>query len=140
MRVALPIVLSLSVSNIAFADEATPPATQQVTVSGSKDPDWKPYRKMLDGLNAFDKFHALAPSAELKFILRPQQPNLDTTGLKLRIVGDNTSIDVPIAADHTFSVPRVESAAKDDADLRLNSKLRPCREDTGWGCFFSAFY
>jgi hypothetical protein len=122
MRIALPVILSLCVSNFAFADEASPETLQQVAVQGSKDPDWKPYRKMLDGLDAFDKYHALAPSAELKFILRPQQPNLETTDLRLRIVGDNTSIDLPIAADHTFSVPRVESASRDDADLRLNSK------------------
>lgn len=122
MRIALPIILSLGVSNFAFAEETSPETLQQVAVQGSKDPDWKPYRKMLDGLDAFDKYHALAPSAELKLILRPQQPNLDTTDLRLRIVGDNTSIDLPIAADHTFSVPRVESAARDDADLRLNSK------------------
>jgi hypothetical protein len=108
--------------SFAFADETSPEVTSQVTVSGSKDPDWKPYRKMLDGLDAFDKYHALAPSAELKFILRPQQPNLNVADLKLRIVGDSTNIDLPIADDHTFSVPRVELAAKDDADLRLSSK------------------
>lgn len=45
-----------------------------------------------------------------------------TAGLKLRIVGDNVNIEVPIAADLTFSVPRDDSAAKDDADLRLSTK------------------
>src|SRR5476649_1199448 len=106
----------------AGSDEASSAETQSVSVSGTKDPDWKPYRKMLDGLNAFDEYHALAPKAQLKFILRPQQPNLTLADLKLRIVGDNANIELPIAADYTFSVPRDESAAKDDADLRLNSK------------------
>jgi hypothetical protein len=100
------------------ADQATP----SVSVTGTKDPDWKPYRNMLDGLHAFDAKHALAPQAELKFVLRPQQANLAPDNLKLRIVGDSTAIDVPIAADYTFSLPRDEAAARDDADLRLNTK------------------
>jgi hypothetical protein len=77
---------------------------------------------MLDGMDAFDHYHSLAPQAELKFILRPQQPNLTGADLKLRIVGDSVNIEVPIAADYTFSVPRDESAAKYDADLRLSTK------------------
>ncbi|MRW88707.1 hypothetical protein GJ699_01765 [Duganella sp. FT80W] len=118
MRIVLPLLLLL-ISGCAAAEEEAP---QQVTVAGSKDPDWKPYRKMLDGLDAFDKYHALAPAGELRFVLRPQQPKLNAADLTLRIVGDSTNIDVPIAANATFSLPRDEAAAKDDADLRLSSK------------------
>jgi hypothetical protein len=95
---------------------------QSVSVTGTKDPDWKAYRNMLDGLNAFDAHHALAPRASLKFLLRPQQPNLKVDNLTLRIVGDHTNIEVPIGADYTVSLPRAEAAARDDADLRLNTK------------------
>lgn len=126
MRVALPIVLLLSVSGAVVASpdtEVTPTeVAQQVTVAGTRDPDWKPYRKMLAGMDAFDRYHSLAPNAELKFILRPQQPNPTSADLKLRIVGDSVDIDIPIAADHTFSLPRDPSAAREDADLRLSSK------------------
>lgn len=126
MRRAFPLMLLLTASVSVMAaptpEDPAAEAAQQVTVAGSKDPDWKPYRKMLDGLDAFSRYHSLAPKAELKFILRPQQPNLTLAGLQLRIVGDNVSIDVPIAADATFSVPRDEAAARDDADFRLNSK------------------
>jgi len=126
MHIALPVILLLSVSSsvMAQSDTEQPPSepTKQVTVAGSKDPDWKPYRKMLDGIDAFDHYHSLAPQARLKFILRPQQPQLTASDLKLRIVGGNVNIEVPIAADLTFSVPRDESAAKDDADLRLSTK------------------
>jgi len=106
----------------AAPDEASSAETQSVSVSGTKDPDWKPYKKMLDGLNAFDQYHALAPAASLKFLLRPQKPDLSVTDLNLRIVSDTISINVPIEADYTFSVPRDEAAAKEDADFRLNSK------------------
>lgn len=126
MQIVLPAILLLSVSSSAMAgsgaDQSPPEPAQQVTVAGTKDPDWKPYRKMLDGMDAFDHYHSLAPQAELKFILRPQQPKLPVADLTLRIVGDSVNIEVPIAADSTFSVPRDEAAAKDDADLRLSTK------------------
>jgi len=121
MRIAFQTALLICLSGTALAQENTEPV-QQVAVSGTKDPDWKSYRKMLDGLNAFDKYHALAPQADLRFILRPQKPDLSISDLKLRIVGDSANIDVPIAADYTFALPRDDAAAKDDADLRLNSK------------------
>lgn len=116
------LLLSIFAGQSTAADVEPDQPEQTVAVTGTKDPDWKPYRKMLDGLNAFDRAHALAPNAELKFVLRPQKPNLAVDDLKLRVVGEQTSIDLPIAADYTFSVPRDESAASDDADLRLNTK------------------
>jgi hypothetical protein len=123
---AIGMLLSISGAVLAGQSAETAAAPDQpvptVAVTGTKDPDWKPYRKMLDGMNAFDKFHALAPQAELKFILRPQKPDATIDDLKLRIVGDHSSIDIPIAADSSFSLPRDESAAQDDADLRLNAK------------------
>ncbi|MQA40361.1 hypothetical protein [Rugamonas aquatica] len=126
MHIALSLILLSSVSSSVMAQAETDlpltEATQQVNVASSRDPDWKPYRKMLDGIDAFDRYHSLAPQAQLKFILRPQQPQLATADLKLRIVGDNVSVEIPIAADMTFSVPRDDSAAKDDADLRLSAK------------------
>ena len=126
MHLALPLILLLSISGSAIAEadtqDSAPEATQQVAISGSRDPDWKPYRKMLAGMDAFERYHSLAPQAALKFILRPQQPNLTVPDLTLRIVGDSVDIAVPIAADNTFSIPRDESASREDADLRLSSK------------------
>lgn len=123
------IATILLISPIAYsrAQPATPDAApdeqvQTVAVSGTRDPDWKPYRKMLDGLDAYDKYHALAPDAPLKFILRPQTAMRSSAGLTLRIVGDQSNINVPIADDDTFSIPRDAAAAKEDADVRLNSK------------------
>ncbi|SDF63251.1 MULTISPECIES: hypothetical protein [unclassified Duganella] len=102
----------------ALAQQDEP--VQSVAVAGTKDPDWKPYRNMVDGLDAFDKYHNLAPGAALRFVLQPQKSNLSLADLKLRIAGDNSNIDVPIAADATFSLPRDAAAFKDDADLQLN--------------------
>lgn len=126
MRLPLAAVMLFALCSSAHAEpspEDTPPeASQQVSVSGTRDPDWKPYRKMLAGMDAFEHYHSLAPQTELKFILRPQQADLTVAGLKLGILGNNVSIEVPIASDYTFSLPRDDAAAKDDADVQLSSK------------------
>ncbi|MES2072170.1 MAG: hypothetical protein V4488_17575 [Pseudomonadota bacterium] len=98
-------------------------------VNGTKDPEFKPYRQMLAGLDAFEQHQQLAPAALPRFVLRPQQADAGVnavsgvSGVTLRIAGDTTSIDVPLAADGTFSLPRNQSlAAEANADLLLNRK------------------
>ncbi len=109
------------VPNAAAAQESG-----TVTVGGTKDPEFKPYRQMLAGLDAFEQHHQLAPASLPRFVLRPQQADAGVdgvTGVTLRIVGDTTSIDVPLAPDGTFSLPRNPSlAAEGNADLLLNRK------------------
>ncbi|MYN03533.1 hypothetical protein GTP41_15660 [Pseudoduganella sp. DS3] len=110
------------------AQEATP----SVEVQGVKNPDMRSYRAVVAGLEAFEKHRALAPAVpELRFRLAPrssasvEQDAANAAAeepLYLRIVGNGDPIPVPIAADGTFSVPRVQSAIDDDADLILNRK------------------
>lgn len=110
----------------ADAQETTP----SVEVQGVKNPDMRSYRAVVAGLDAFDKHHALAPAVpELRFRLAPRSgseaENASAAAadpLYLRIVGNGEPIPIPVAADGTFSVPRVESAIDDDADLILNRK------------------
>ncbi len=94
-----------------------------VVVTGLRNPELKSYRVMLAGLDAFAAHHGLAPTAPmLRFKLRPQGGGavVDMDHLELTIAGDETAIDVPLAQDHSFVLPRNEAAAKDDADLVLN--------------------
>ncbi|PRC95014.1 hypothetical protein [Solimicrobium silvestre] len=95
---------------------------QQVSVTGFRDPDWKSYRKMLEGLDAFESNHQLAPSAALQFLLLAKVKSTPIDGLKLKIVGLPNEIDVPISTSHTFVLPRDQSAADNNADLQLNRK------------------
>lgn len=100
-------------------------ATPSVEVQGVKNPDMKSYRAVVAGLDAFEEHHALAPSVpELRFGLSAREGQEQVAGdaLYLRIVGNGDPIPVPIAPDGTFSVPRVQSAFDDDADLILNRK------------------
>ncbi len=116
----LAIALALSAS-AALAQEATP----SVEVQGLKNPDMRSYRAVVAGIDAFEEHHALAPAVpELRFRLSARggvdMPSGDA--LYLRIVGNGDPIPVPVAPDGTFSVPRMQSAIDDDADLVLNRR------------------
>ncbi len=116
----LAIALACAAGGVAAQD-----TTPSVEVQGVKNPDMKSYRAVVAGLDAFEKYHALAPSApELRFRLSARAGVEQAAGepLYLRIVGNGDPIPVPIAADGTFTVPRVQSAIDDDADLVLNRR------------------
>ena len=49
-------------------------AAASVDVKGMRDPDWKPYSAMLKGVKRYEEKHALAPGAQLRFILEPRMP------------------------------------------------------------------
>jgi hypothetical protein len=64
----------------AHAQEAPPAAAvvpapaQTVTVTSTRDPVDKSYRKMIRGMERFEREHALAPQATLRFRLLPRTP------------------------------------------------------------------
>jgi hypothetical protein len=95
---------------------------QAVQVSGMKDQDWKPYRQMLSGLNAFERHHVLAPETQLRFIVRPQVAGLALADIRLKIVGDTIQVPITLADNGSFELPRIQKAADENADLALNQK------------------
>jgi hypothetical protein len=103
------------------ADEEAP----SVHINAIKNPELKPYRVMLAGLDAFDEYHSLAPNAHvLRFKLNARsQANTDAMdNLSVRIAGEQTSIALPLDADERFILPRNAAADDDNADLVLNKK------------------
>ena len=98
----------------------------EVAVNGTKNPELKPYRVMLAGLDAFDEYHRFAPEAALKFRLKKRADvnsyQSDWRDVSMRIAGNEASIPVPIAADGTFILPRSKAAYDEEADLILNQK------------------
>jgi len=95
-----------------------------VQVNGTKNPDMRSYRSIVAGLDAFDAHHDLAPAVpEVRFRLDAAPAHqVDYKTLSLRIVGDSDPIPLTFADDGTFTVPRVQSALDDNADLVLNRK------------------
>jgi hypothetical protein len=107
-------------SACACAQQAAPMAT--VTVATTRDPVDKSYRKMVKGMDRFERDHALAPSAGLRFRLLPRLPNANMNGITLRVVGDNITLRLPVAADNSFVLERNEQALREDAAVIANRR------------------
>lgn len=99
-------------------------AEQSIEISNTKNPEWKSYRSMLKGLDAFDRFHAKAPLAEAKFVVRPRAQGLSMEGLTLHVKSDHSSLAIPLTEGGYFVLPRDAQADADDADLMLNRKKK----------------
>jgi hypothetical protein len=93
-----------------------------VTVPYTRDPVDKSYRKMIRGMERFERDHALAPGASLRFRLLPRSKTVKMTGITLRVAGDNISLPVPVAEDNSFVLPRNEQALREDAAVVANRK------------------
>jgi hypothetical protein len=98
------------------------PKPQTVTVTSTRDPVDKSYRKMIRGMERFEREHALAPQAVLRFHLLPRTPGTSMRGITLRALGDHIALPIPVADDNTFTLPRNEQAVREDAAVVANRK------------------
>src|SRR5919206_2779683 len=114
-RLAVAIVLAGLSSAAAAADDA-------VEVKGLRDPVDKSYRRMVSGMDLFQKMHALAPQATLRYKLLPRKRDTDMDGIELRVVADTFELPVALAPDQTFTLARDQKALKEDASVRPNRK------------------
>ena len=95
---------------------------QTVTVTSTRDPVDKSYRKMIRGMERFAREHALAPQATLRFRLLPRTPTVDMHGITLRVLGDHIAVPVAVAPDNSFVLPRNDQALQEDAAVVANRK------------------
>lgn len=109
--------------------EQDPPAMQaeqeaaaSVNVQGIRDPDWKPYSAMLKGVGRFEEKHALAPVAELKFMLQPRRADVDMRALELRLESEDASVPIPLLEGNIFTLPAAPASHDAKAELTLNRK------------------
>jgi hypothetical protein len=125
---AIRLLLLPSAALVAVAAAAQTPAPPPagpiatVTVPYTRDPVDKSYRKMIRGMERFEREHALAPKATLRFQLLPRSTTVKMTGIALRVAGDNVTIPVPLADDNSFVLPRNEQALREDAAVVANRK------------------
>jgi hypothetical protein len=95
---------------------------QTVAVFATRDPVDKSYRKMLKGMDVFEREHGMAPNALLRYKLLPRQRDTNMEGIALEVVGDTFTTPVPLAADRTFTLERNQQALDEDASVRPNRK------------------
>ncbi|WP_071324899.1 hypothetical protein [Janthinobacterium sp. 1_2014MBL_MicDiv] len=100
---------------------------QIVDVQSTRDPDLRPYRTMLRGLDAYADHLRLAPAAPLRFMLLPATPAARLDGVTLHLSADNLSIPIPLAPDGSFILARDKTAYDANADLVSNKKRASLR-------------
>lgn len=108
------------------AQQQDRPVEQLPAVSVSAKPNPNPveksYRKMLKGVDLFARQHGQSPNAELRFKLLPRKRGTDMQAITLAVVGDTVDYLLPIAVDHSFSLPRNALALQEDAQVIPNRR------------------
>lgn len=113
------LLLSASAS---IARGAPDEAIQTVSVAGVRDPDLKTYKAFMAGMDAFDSHRALAPRADLRFLLTARNAGVKLDGLTMHISADDLDVPVVVSADGGFVMPRNREAVEKDAEVILNKK------------------
>src|SRR5688572_3804744 len=70
-----------------------------LTITTARDPVDKSYRRMVLGMDLFEKNHHLAPQAPLRFKLLPRHKGMDMSRIGVEIAGDSFAIPVKVADD-----------------------------------------
>lgn len=101
-------------------DRSLPPVT--VAGKANLNPVEKSYRKMIRSMNLFDKQHALAPDASLRFKLLARRRDTNMNHVEIDVLGSSVSFSVPLAPDGTFTLPRNTQAFDENAQVTPNRK------------------
>jgi hypothetical protein len=72
---------------------------------------------MLRGMDLFEREHALAPQAPLRFKVLPRKPGVSLDNLGLYVVGKTVEIPLDVAPDRTFTLPRDRKAVDENAQV-----------------------
>ena len=124
-RVAM-MLACVMVCDYAMAQATTAPALPSVTVAAkaNRDPLEKSYRKMIRGMDLFEKQRSMSPNGQLRFKLLPRRRETDMRNIALEVIGTNEAFPVPVAADDTFVLPRNPKAFDEDAVVTPNRKAQ----------------
>ena len=98
-----------------------------VTISAKANPDpvEKSYRRMIQGMDLFDKERSLvAPGAALRFKLLPRRPDTDLNRIEMEVIGTTVEFAVPIAPDQTFTLARNPKAYDENAQVSPNRRAQ----------------
>lgn len=126
--IVLPFALGIpAFGGQASAQEKPASALPPVTVAAkaNRDPVEKSYRKMIRGMDLFEKERGMTPGAPLRFKLLPRKRETDMNNVTLEVLGSNrAAFDVPVAPDRTFVLPRDQVAFEEDAQVIPNRRAQ----------------
>ena len=89
-----------------------------IEVTAIKNPVDKSYRKMVKGMDLFERDHSLAPDAALRYRLLQRKPGGEIERAPVYLVGTSFNQRIAVAADHTFMLARERKALNEDAVVR----------------------
>ena len=98
------------------------PDDDAVVVTALRNPVAKSYRRMVAGMELFERRRPLAPAASLRFKLLPRNRRTKMDGIALEIGGDSFALPVSVARDDTFALPRHDLGLKENASVTPNRK------------------
>jgi len=128
LSVCLTGFIVILVSAAAYAQRSAgggkDSGVQTITVTAAGDPVDKSYRRMVLGMDLFERNRALAPDAQLRFKLLPRRKETDMSSIRVEIVGETVEIPVKVASDNTFTLERIQKALDEDASVRPNRKAQ----------------
>ena len=110
-------LLALAASTGWAADD-----TMSIEITALKNPVNKSYRKMMKGMDLFERDHALAPAGSLKYRLLQRKPGGEIEHARVQILGSSFNQRVAVAPDHTFTLPRERKALDEDAVVQSERK------------------
>ena len=118
-----PLAAAFPVAHAQINPDATKDSDVPVlTITTARDPVDKSYRRMVLGMDLFEKNHHLAPQAPLRFKLLPRHKGIDMSRVGVEIAGDTFALPVKVADDNTFTLERIQKALDEDASVRSNRK------------------
>ncbi len=121
-RIALVLLLS---PLAALADEE-PPAptadtpTEKLVVKGVRDPAIMPYADAYKFFSQIDRVEH--DKVRMRMQVKSADKSVKPTDIRVRLIGDNTDIDVPLGEEGDIEVPRSEAALADKAEFVTNQK------------------
>ncbi|MBS0335451.1 MAG: hypothetical protein JSS40_01255 [Proteobacteria bacterium] len=120
----MPFALILACAPVhAQQKSAADPDPGAVTVTATRNPVEKSYRKILRGMDLFEEQkRTLAPGSALRFRLLPRQPGTNMDGITVQIVADTFALPVTVDADRTFTLERSQEALDENAAVMPNRK------------------
>jgi hypothetical protein len=124
-RTATCIALAILCAVAAAQDKQPKKGTElpPVTVTAAQRHSVeKSYRKMVRGMDLFERLHGMAPNAQLRYQLLPRKRGTDMEHILLEVIGDTVDTEVPIAPDHTFTLQRDPKAYAEDAVVTPNRR------------------
>jgi len=116
----LAVALLLPVLAAPQAGALAQDDAQHVEVTAALDAEWTSYRHAYEAVGFIAKFLRKRPLIQAQMQLRPIDPATPVTGLKVRLQGKTTHLELEADDMGLVTVPQLKQAYDEDAVLRLN--------------------